>query len=164
MREEAREAAQRATGALTAKAVRIEVPVVDAARTPAGPSDVLVGAPGGSRGSGGSGGPGSNGTAGGAGGSGSGKAVVRIGFPRTKGSRRGVRRLRATLRASRPVTGLRVTLRDARGRTVGAARVARVAGRRSLTLRLSKGLRPGRHRVTVTYSGGRLVRVVRFRR
>jgi len=155
--------AQRATGGLTVKALRVELPVTDPAATPAGAPDGGAG----SGGPGGPGGPGAGSAPGGTSGSrgaGAPWAVVRIGFPRTKGSRRGVRRLRATLRASRPVSGVVVTLRDARGRVAAIGRMARLAGRRSLTLRLRRGLRPGRHRVVVSYSGGRTTRVVRFRR
>lgn len=150
--------AQRTSGAVTVKAARVALPVVDPAGTPAGPSDAAAGGGGGAGGGGqGSGGSANQGAKPGA-------VRVRIGFPRGKGSRRGVRRLRATLRTNRPITKVVVTLRNARGRTVGTGRVAKVGARRSLTLRLRRGLRPGRHRVTVRYAGGRTSRKVTFRR
>lgn len=76
--------------------------------------------------------------------------VVRLRLASVRGTRRGSRRVTATVRTARPVSGARVTVRTARGRLVGrTARGRSVTRRGSFAVRLRRPLRRGRYVVAV---------------
>jgi ABC-2 type transport system ATP-binding protein len=64
---------------------------------------------------------------------------------------KGRRRVRVALWSSEPLRGVVVRMRDRRGRVLGRSARARVTGRRKVTVRLKRRLRPGRY--TLTASG-----------